>query len=148
MFANGLSLKRSIVYILMLIAAFIYPLFGKKNYYCHNICPCGSLQEIMGTISRKKWKIPPKLVQRLVQFRRILWLTLTILMLSGFAFLWMDYEIFTAFILTTASYIVIAQLVIVAFFSIFIPQAYCRFVCPTGTLFKLAQHSKSFGKGI
>ena len=26
----------------------IYPLFGKKNYYCTHVCPLGSVQELAG----------------------------------------------------------------------------------------------------
>ncbi len=126
----------------MLISAFIYPFFGKKNYYCNNICPCGALQELLSKITKKKWKIKASTIKRLGQFRRILWLSLSILMLCGIFFQWIDYEIFSAFILSSASVIVLIQAVIVIIFSIFIVNPYCRFICPTGTLFKIAQNTK------
>ena len=36
----------SAVPLLMLVAAFIYPLFGRDGYYCAWVCPLGSLQEL------------------------------------------------------------------------------------------------------
>lgn len=125
----------------MLIAAFIYPLFGKKNYYCHYVCPCGALQFFLGKIKKKKWKLSLKMTRTLERFRKILWTILSIMMLFGIGFSWIEYEIFTSFILTSASYIVIIQLIIVCILSLFIPQPYCRFFCPTGSLLKFAQNS-------
>jgi len=33
--------------------------------------------------------------------------------------------------------------VIVVILSVFVPHPYCRFVCPTGTLFKIVQNPKA-----
>lgn len=141
-FANGIDWKTELTLAAMFIAAFLYPLFGKKSYYCNNICPLGSLQELAGKCSKRKWRIPAHWNTALTNFRRGLWSALMIVMLCGVGFNWMDYEFFSAFLFTTASPIVVAAAALFIVLSIFVPHPYCRFVCPTGTLFKFSQNSK------
>lgn len=142
--SNGINLWVSVTPVIMLITAFIYPFFGKKNYYCNHICPCGSLQELLGkTNKRRKWKMKAETVKSLERFRDILWAVLTMMMLLGIGFQWMDYEVFSAFILHSASAVVLVLGVIVVILSVFVPHPYCRFVCPTGTLFKIVQNPKA-----
>ena len=83
-----------------------------------------------------------KTVKRLTFFRKALWMVLMLLMLVGVGFDWMDYEIFAAFIITSASTVVLLLACLFFILSVFVPRPYCRFVCPTGTLFKVAQDSK------
>jgi FMN-binding domain protein len=44
--SGGINIWISLIPIVMLITAFVYPLFGKKNYYCTHVCPLGSVQEL------------------------------------------------------------------------------------------------------
>lgn len=127
---------------LILISAFIYPVFGKKNYYCGNVCPFGSLQELAGKTRKKKVTMSPGTVKLLSQFRVWLWVVLMFVMLSATWFAWVDYELFTALIFQSASWIVIAVAVMFILLSVFIPRPYCRFICPTGTLMKFSQNNK------
>lgn len=141
--SSGIHVLTSLVPIVMLITAFIYPLFGKKQYYCTNICPFGSLQDLAGKCNKKhKWKLSKKAIDILTTFRQSLFTVLLVLMLTGTAFAWMDYEFFTAFIWQSASWVVIALAVVMVVFAVFIPRPYCRFVCPTGTLLKLSEGRK------
>jgi len=132
----------SLPLLLMIVAAFIYPLFGKKNYYCMQVCPFGSAQELAGKLSKKKLKMSAGVINALTRFRQILWIVLMLLMLAGVWTAWMDYEFFTAFIFQSASVTVIVFAVMSLIFSVFVPRPYCRFVCPTGTLLKFSQNSK------
>uniref|UniRef100_A0AB33IWG5 FMN-binding domain-containing protein n=1 Tax=Prevotella sp. GTC17253 TaxID=3236793 RepID=A0AB33IWG5_9BACT len=140
--ANGVNLWTSLIPLIMLITAFIYPFFGKKNYYCNNICPCGSMQDLAGKLTHRKWKMSQQTVKRLTLFRQLLWACLMAMMLVGVGFSWMDYELFAAFILQSASWVVLALAVVFFILAIFVPRPYCRFICPTGTLFKLAEGKK------
>ena len=137
--ANGVNVWPSLTLIVMLVVAFVYPLFGKKNYYCTNICPCGSLQDLAAKISRQKWHISQRLVKRLNLVRQWLFIVLMLLMITGISFEWMDYEVFSAFIVTSANVVVLIIGVIVFVLSFFISRPYCRFVCPTGTLFRFTE---------
>lgn len=134
--SGGINVWVSMIPIVMLVTAFVYPLFGKKQYYCTNICPFGSLQELAGKVTRRNWKMSGRLVKRLNRFRQLLFAVLMVLMLTGVWSAWMDYELFTAFVFQSASVVVIALAVVVVVLSVFIPRPYCRFVCPTGSLFK------------
>lgn len=141
--SGGINVWVSLIPIVMLITAFIYPLFGKKNYYCTNICPFGSAQDLAAKANKKhKLKLGQNAVKRLGYFRQLLFAVLMVLMLTGVFFDWMNYELFTAFIFQSASLVVIVLAVLVVVLAVFIPRPYCRFVCPTGTLFKLSQNQK------
>ncbi len=140
--SNGINILASPVAVVMLITAIIYPLAGKKNYYCTNVCPFGSLQELAGRTKKKKWKMTHKTIKTLTLLRQILWIILVALMLTGIWIKWMDYELFTAFIFQSASVAVTVLAAMFIILSAFVPRPYCRFVCPTGTLFKLSQNQK------
>lgn len=127
-----------IVTLCLLIVGLIYPLFKRPNFYCTWICPFGSLQDLAGKVCRKKWKLSPKLVKALDTFRQALWVVLLALLYIGWGTSWIDYEIFTAFIVESASWIVIVVGAIFVVLSLFISRPFCRFVCPTGSLLKHA----------
>lgn len=69
-------------------------------------------------------------------FRNVLWGVLMVLMLTATWTAWMDYELFTAFLYTSASVWVIVLAVLFLVLSVWVPRPYCRFVCPTGSLLR------------
>lgn len=127
-----------IITLVLLVIGLIYPLFDKPNYYCAWICPFGSLQELAGKVCKKKWRLSPGLVKGLDTFRQVLWVALLSLLYAGWAVGWIDYEIFTAFIVESASWIIIAVGGLFVCLSLFVSRPFCRFVCPTGSLLKHA----------
>lgn len=135
--ANGIDVLAALVPVVMLITAFVYPLFGKRQFYCTHVCPFGSLQELAGRTNSRKWKMSPTLIRRLNFFRELLFAVLMVLMATGVFAEWADYELFTAFAFQSASIVVIVLAVVFVVLSVFVPRPYCRFVCPTGALFKL-----------
>lgn len=138
---NGITKVIMIPTALMLIAAFIYPFFGKKDYYCLWMCPYGSLQELLGKCVKIKIKMKPKLIKALNYFREALWFVLMWLLWTGLWFDWMGYEPFAAFFFTDASVVTLCIAGAFLILSLFIQRPYCRFVCPTGSLFKFAEGS-------
>lgn len=139
--ANGIHSVLLIPTVLMLVAAFIFPFFGKKNHYCLWMCPYGSLQELLAKCIKFKATIPFKVLKWLDYFRMGLWFVLMWLLWTGLCFDWMGLEPFAAFFFKDAS---LAVLIIAGAFlllSLVINRPYCRFVCPTGTLFKYAEGS-------
>lgn len=135
--ANGIDVLAALVPVVMLITAFVYPLFGKRQFYCTHVCPFGSLQELAGRTNSRKWKMSPTVIRRLNIFRELLFAVLMVLMATGVFAEWVDYELFTAFAFQSASIVVIVLAVVFVVLSVFVPRPYCRFVCPTGSLFKL-----------
>ena len=137
--ANGIKTWVMIPVLLMLVLAFIYPFFGKKNYYCTWVCPYGSIQELAGRCFRFQIKVSPVWAKRLGWLRDALWVALMWVMMAGLWFDWMDWEPFSAFFFTDASPVVLGIAGGFLLLSFFIRRPYCRFVCPTGTLFKLSE---------
>ena len=144
--SNGMNVLTLIVPVIMLITAFVYPLFGKKSYYCTHVCPFGSLQELAGKCVGYKIKMKPKTAKRLDMFRQLLWAVLMLCLWTGVWFDGIDYEPFSAFVFQSASWVVITIAVVFVALSTVIVRPYCRFVCPTGSLFKYSQQSTSRNK--
>ena len=138
-FAGGVSLSAIgalAAPLLMLIVALIYPLAGRSGHYCANICPFGSAQELAGKLSRRKLRITPRILKLLSVLRNLLWGVLMALLLTGTCTAWIDYELFTAFLYSSASVWVTVLAALFLVLSVWVSRPYCRFVCPTGALIK------------
>ena len=122
--------------LVMVLVAMLYPLAGRPGHYCAHMCPFGSAQELAGKLTRRKPRLSPRLNKALNVFRNVLWGVLMVLMLTATWTAWMDYELFTAFLYTSASAWVIAIAVLFIVLSVWVPRPYCRFVCPTGSLLR------------
>lgn len=138
---NGLGATTAIWGVMMVIA-FVYPLFGKKAHYCTHVCPLGSLQQLAGLCSGKKWRLSQKTLRRLEWFRQGLWAVLTLLLWTRVWADWTGYELFSAFMIQSAPWIVIAVSIAFLLLSTMVVRPYCRFVCPTGMLFRICESSK------
>ncbi len=139
LFAGGVSLSAIgtlAAPLLMLIVALLYPLAGRSGHYCAHVCPFGSAQELAGKLSRRKLRITPRVLRMLTALRNLLWGVLMALLLTGTCSAWIDYELFTAFIYSSASVWVIVLAMLFLVLSVWVPRPYCRFVCPTGALMK------------
>ncbi len=137
--SNGMNIAAMLVPIILLITALIYPLFGKKSYYCTNVCPFGALQELAGKCVKYKIPMSAKTVRWFDLLRKILWAVLMLCLWTGVWFDWIDYEPFSAFVVQSASWVVIVIALVFVALSTIIMRPYCRFVCPTGTLLKISQ---------
>ncbi len=140
--AHGINLLAGIITVVMLITAFVYPLFGKKTYYCTHVCPFGSLQQLAGACTKHKAKMSTATLHRLDILRQVIWAALMLCIWTGVWSQWVDYEPFSAFIFQSASWVVIALAGIFFILSFVVARPYCRFVCPVGTLLKISQSSK------
>lgn len=139
LFAGGVSMSAIgtlAAPLLMLIVALLYPLAGRSGHYCAHVCPFGSAQELAGKLSRRKLRITPRVLRVLTALRNLLWGVLMALLLTGTCSAWVDYELFTAFVYSSASVWVIVLAMLFLVLSVWVPRPYCRFVCPTGALVK------------
>ena len=123
--------------LLLLSMAFLYPVFGRPSHYCLHVCPFGAAQELAARLPARKARLSPALVRRLAAFRRALWAALLLATLCGAWARWMEWELFGALAFFAVPPLVAALAAVFVALSVFVPRAYCRFVCPTGTLFKL-----------
>ncbi|MBD5257812.1 MAG: 4Fe-4S binding protein [Barnesiella sp.] len=139
--SSGVALPAAIVGIVMLVAAFIYPLFGRPQHYCSHVCPLGSAQELAGKICGYKIRISARTLKGLDMFRKLLWGALMLLLWADCLTGWVDLELFQAFQFRSASIgIIVAACAFIAL-SVVVSRPYCRFVCPTGSLFKTAERA-------
>ena len=135
--SNGLNLALMLLPALLLVTAFVYPLFGKKGYYCNHLCPYGAAQELAGRLPIGfRLSLSPQTAKRLDTLRQALWAMLMLCLWTGLWASWVDYEPFSAFILQSASWAVIVLALVFLALSLVTPRPYCRFVCPLGSLFK------------
>lgn len=142
--ANGINLATGIVVFVMIMVAFVWPLFNHSAHYCTWMCPLGSAQDLAGRLSRCKLHLSPPLVKNLQRARLVLWCLLMLMLWGGVLIEWTDYELFATFIVTEAPIWMLCIAVAFLVLSVFIPRPYCRFVCPTGTLLRLQQSLREF----
>lgn len=138
---NGLDPILYLPAVLMLLVAIVMPFFKHPHHHCLWVCPFGSLQELAYYLPLPKVRVS-KPVFKLMRLTRTLALALLLLMLwMGIGASVLDYEPFTAFMLSTATpaVLVLATLFIIA--SIFIPHPWCRCLCPMGTLLEFSEDS-------
>lgn len=125
--------------LLMIAMAFLYPLFGRPAHYCLHACPYGAAQELAHRLPLPKWRMPPRLLRALTAFRRGLWAALMLALWCGPFSAWTGWELFGAFAWRAVPPLVVALAAAFVLLAVFVPRPYCRFVCPTGTLLKLAE---------
>lgn len=138
--SEGIAWPMVLVAGCMLIAAFIYPLFGRPQHYCNHICPFGSAQILLAEICGYKIKLSKGVINILNWFRKILWAALMLLLWTDCLTEWMDLELFQAFQFKSASLGIIIAAVVFMILSLVVSRPYCRFVCPTGSLFKFSEN--------
>lgn len=141
--ANGLALKAAPGLVLLGLAALLVPLTTRRQLYCHQLCPHGAAQQLLGKLLRRRWTPPGRLAHVLEFIPGILLLFALLTLLLGWQVNLANIEPFDAWAWRAAGVatLVIAALGLAA--SVFIPQAYCRFGCPTGALLNFVRSTGS-----
>lgn len=140
--ANGLDPIAYLPTLLVLAVAVVLPFFRRKHHYCTWVCPYGSLQELAARLPFPKIHCSQKVYRWMKMVRSVILCLLLLTLWTGFGSVILDYEPFTAFLVTTAlpGVIVIAAAFVVA--SCFVPHLWCRSVCPMGMLLDLSEDDK------
>ena len=121
---------------LLVAAALLVPWVTRVPFYCHHVCPHGAAQELITRWRPARWQWhPPEGVVRGLEFLPpgLLLLVLVVAGL-GLPFDLAGIEPFAAYGLRAAGWATIIVAIVGLVASIFVPQAYCRFGCPTGAL--------------
>jgi NosR/NirI family nitrous oxide reductase transcriptional regulator len=121
---------------LLAAAALLLPWATRKPVYCHHVCPHGAAQEFIGKIRPARWQLNlPAGVVRGLEFLPTALLVFTLVIaMSAVPFELADIEPFDAYLVRTAGWATLAIAFVGLGASFFVPQAYCRFGCPTGAL--------------
>jgi thiamine biosynthesis lipoprotein ApbE len=141
--ANGLALKAAPGLVLLAAASLLVPWTTRRQLYCHQICPHGAAQQLLGQVLRRRWPLPARLTRALEFLPAVLLGVALITLLLGLPVNLTSLEPFDAWVWRAAggATLVIAGVGLAA--SLFIPQAYCRFGCPTGALLNFVRTTGS-----
>lgn len=140
---DGVAFKAASGLVLLTAAALLIPWGTRRQFYCHQICPHGAAQQLLGRVFRRRWTVPPK-IERWLKFIPGLFLSLIVLaVLAGWAWDLAALEPFDAWSWQTAGLATIAIAIVGLLLSLFIPQAYCKYGCPTGAVFSFVRSSGS-----
>lgn len=130
--------------VLLAAVAFILPWATRKPVYCHHICPYGFLQQWVGRLGLKKYRFHlPASVDRPLRT-----LPFILLIMVVFTVMWQlpvdlaNLEPFDAFIIRTGAWVSMVIAIAGLLAALFVPQAYCKYGCPTG---KLLEYVRSHG---
>lgn len=131
--------------------AVLVPWSTRRNIYCQHLCPHGTAQEFLGKIvpHRRKWKIRPDVKRGLRWIPGLLIGLILMIVFLGLPVDLAELEAFDAYLLTSAGIVSIIIAISGLVASLFVPQAYCHYGCPTGTIFEFVRsHGRAdhFGK--
>ena len=138
--ANGLDPVSYMPTILVLAVAVIMPFFKRPHHYCSWVCPYGSLQELASQLPFPKVHCSPKVYKVMSRIRITVFAIIMLLLWTAF---WgvevLDYEPFSAFMVGTAAPAVIALAGVFVVASCFVPNVWCKSLCPMGQLLNLSE---------
>lgn len=137
--------------VLLAAAALVIPWGAKKPLYCHHVCPYGFLQQWAGKVGLRKWRValPGGVDKRLRLLPLALLAVVVLTLLLDLPIDLASLEPFDAFVVRTAGWATIAIACVGLGASLFVPQAYCKYGCPTGALLEFVRsHGEKdhFGK--
>ncbi len=137
--SGGLDPLSALPTLLVLAVAVGMPLIKHKRHYCTWVCPLGSAQELAGRLPFPKIHCPAKVYRAMSRVRLGVFCALMLLLWTGVGGFLLDYEPFTAFLTSTAlpAVIIMAAVIIVA--SCFVPNVWCKCLCPMGMALDLAE---------
>ncbi len=117
---------------IMVICAVILLALVLGRVFCGNICPVGSLQELMYSVPARKYVIQHTEVIELIRLAIFVITAIAAVYLMDVMALTGLYDLFS--LTLSAGLVIAAGLVLL---SIFVYRPVCRFLCPFGVLFSL-----------
>lgn len=143
---SGIPWRNALGLTCLTAAALIIPVTTGHNLYCSHICPHGAVQQL--TRNWLKWRISiPFRISRYLRWIPGILLACIVGSASvGLRVSAVHFEPFDAWLWPVAGAISVAIALGGLLVSLFVPMAYCRFGCPTGTL--LDYLSRSGGRSF
>ena len=140
---NGVSLTMQWVVIIIAVVSITLPLVTKKSFYCQYLCPFGAVQEFVGMIPTKKITVSAKLYKFFSVLRKVILLTLIVLLALGCGLDLSMTEPFSVFSYQSIIFEVALLAAVIVIASIFIKKPWCNYLCPTGTILGVAKMLRS-----
>ncbi len=139
---SGVPWERAPILALLSLAALLVPMATGKAFYCHQLCPHGAAQQWMRKFRKKPVRLPKGLDGILKYVPIGLVVVVVFLAFTASAHTVAILEPFDAYVWEVAGGVTIAIALISLVASAFVPMAYCRYGCPTGTVLKLFEFKK------
>lgn len=136
---HGIPFRASRGVVLLAVVALMTPWSTRRNVYCQHICPHGIAQGWLGRFRKCHVAVPERWRVWLGRFPSVLLVIGFVIAIVIPSFDLTILEPFDAWVLKGAA--VVSAVIAVAglAMSIVVPQAYCRFGCPTGALLKFVR---------
>ena len=135
---NGVPWRGAPSLLLLAAVALLVPWGARRQIYCHHLCPHGAAQEWLGKFRALHLRVPAGLHRWLARIPGAL-LAVAFALALATTFDLAKLEPFDAWVLRGAAlvsaFIALAGLGM----SVFVPQAYCHYGCPTGALLKFVR---------
>ncbi len=142
--SNGLALKAVPGLVLLAATALLVPWSTGRQIYCHQICPHGAAQQLLGkALGRRLPALPSRMEYWLERIPVALLVLAALALLTGWTLNLAAIEAFDAWNGKNAGVATMTIAVVGLGASLFVPMAYCRFGCPTGVLFSFVRSSGS-----
>lgn len=138
---NGVPWQSAISLVVLAGVAFLLPITTKKNVYCSHLCAHGAVQQLVR--NRLSFQIHPsrnvKRFLKLIPLGLLIWVI--VVSVLGLSCSLVDIEPFDAYLFQIAGWSAISIAIIGIITSLFVPMAYCRFGCPTGTVLEFLRRT-------
>lgn len=123
------------------VVALVVPWAKRKPVYCLHLCPHGAAQELVGRLTPKKWRVsvPDAVARRLRYLPGVLLFMVIAIVMLALPIDLASIEPFDAYILGTAGIATLAIALGGLVAAFFVPQAYCKFGCPTGAVLEFVR---------
>ncbi len=129
--------------------ALLVPWGGRRQLYCHQVCPHGAAQELLGGFRSLHLTVPARWHARLGKLPAIALAGAFLAALAWPQVSLGQIEPFDAWVLGTAVALPLTLAIVGLVSAVFVPQAYCKYGCPTGALFKFvrsANQAETWGR--
>ena len=120
--------------ILLTAAAVIMPIATRRNLYCSHLCPHGALQQLALRFARPQRSIPRPWRTALSLLPAGLLVFCLLVSLLHWPFNLANIEPFDAYVFRIAGWGTLIVAAVGGIAALFVPMAYCRYGCPTGSL--------------
>ena len=138
--ANGaVPFKSAPGLVALVAAAFLLPWATGKPVYCQQVCPHGAAQTLLYQMIPGRLKIPHRLHKLLLAVPLITLAGGFVILCAGLPVSLSALEPFDAWIFGIGGMATIVIAIVGLIASAFIPQAYCKYGCPTGLLLDYAR---------
>lgn len=140
---HGIPWETAPVVLLLVTVALVIPWGTRRQMYCQQLCPHGAAQTWLGQFKHWHVQLPAGIQRWLARVPAALLGLGLLLAVFALRFDLAQLEPFDGWVLKGAAAVSAGLAIVGLVASIFIPQAYCRYGCPTGELLRLVKSGGS-----